>query len=76
MLLGVARGLAARAWLGAAEAPAKLVTAGFSPFLISLGMVAGVFVARSMVPMALKGTGCIVRDLRRAPHRIVSCDCL
>ena len=44
--LGVACGLAAGAWLGAAEAPTKLVTAGFSPFLISLGMVAGVFVAR------------------------------
>jgi len=44
--LGVACGLAAGAWLGAAEAPTKLVTAGYSPFLISLGMVAGVFVAR------------------------------
>jgi len=70
-LLGVACGLAAGAWLGAAEAPTKLVTAGFSPFLISLGMVAGVFVARWTVPMALKGTGYIVRDLRRAPHLIV-----
>jgi hypothetical protein len=38
--------LAAATWLAAAEAPTKLVTAGFSPFLISLGMVAGVFVAR------------------------------
>jgi len=44
--LGVTCGLAAGAWLGAAEAPTKLVTAGFSPFIISLGMVAGVFVAR------------------------------
>ena len=44
--LGVVCGLAAGAWLGAAEAPTKLVTMGFSPFLISLGMVSGVFVAR------------------------------
>ena len=48
--LGVMCGLAAGAWLGAAEAPTKLVTVGFSPFLISLGMVAGVFVARWTVP--------------------------
>ena len=57
--LGVICGLAAGAWLGAAEAPTKLVTVGFSPFLISLGMVAGVFVARWTVPAALKGTGYI-----------------
>ena len=55
-MLGVFCGLAAGAWLGMAEAPTKLVTVGFSPFLISLGMVAGVFVARWTVPMALKGT--------------------
>lgn len=69
--LGVACGLAAGAWLGAAEAPTKLVTVGFSPFLISLGMVAGVFVARWTVPMALKGTGYIWQDLREKPHLIV-----
>ena len=46
-------GLAAGAWLGAAEAPTKLVTMGFSPFIISLGMVAAVFVARRTVPVAL-----------------------
>jgi drug/metabolite transporter (DMT)-like permease len=69
--LGVACGLAAGAWLGAAEAPTKLVTAGFSPFLISLGMVAGVFVARWTVPMALKGTGYVLADLREKPHLIV-----
>jgi len=44
-MLGVLCGLAAGAWLGAAEAPTKLVTAGFSPFAISLCMVAGVFTA-------------------------------
>ena len=69
--LGVACGLGAGAWLGAAEAPTKLVTAGFSPFLISLGMVAGVFIARWTVPMALKGTGYILQDLRQKPHLIV-----
>ncbi|HVX66744.1 MAG TPA: GRP family sugar transporter [Bryobacteraceae bacterium] len=69
--LGVACGLAAGAWLGAAEAPTKLVTMGFSPFLISLGMVAGVFVARWTVPMALKGTGYILLDLRGKAHLIV-----
>ena len=66
--LGVICGLAAGAWLGGAEAPTKLVTVGFSPFLISLGMVAGVFVARWTVPMALKGAGYIWDDLRERPH--------
>jgi len=69
--LGVACGLGAGAWLGMAEAPTKLVTMGFSPFLISLGMVAGVFVARWTVPMALKGTSYIWADLREKPHLIV-----
>jgi drug/metabolite transporter (DMT)-like permease len=66
--LGVACGFGAGAWLGAAEAPAKLVTAGFSPFIISLGMVAGVFVARWTVPVALKGTGYIWLDLKEKKH--------
>src|ERR1700676_932739 len=66
--LGVACGLAAGAWLGAAEAPTKLVTAGFSPFLISLGMVAGVFVARWTLPVMLKGTGYILLDLKEKAH--------
>jgi drug/metabolite transporter (DMT)-like permease len=69
--LGVVCGLAAGAWLGAAEAPTKLVTMGFSPFVISLGMVAGVFVARWTVPMALKGTGFLLMDLREKAHLIV-----
>jgi drug/metabolite transporter (DMT)-like permease len=69
--LGVACGLGAGAWLGVAEAPTKLVTVGFSPFLISLGMVAGVFVARWTVPMLLKGTGYILQDLREKAHLIV-----
>jgi len=69
--LGLACGLAAGAWLGGAEAPAKLAAVGFSPLLISLGMVAGVFVARWTVPMALKGTSFVWRDLREKPHLVV-----
>ena len=69
--LGVICGLSAASWLAAAEAPTKLVTAGFSPFLISLGMVAGVFVARWTVPVALKGTGYVWADLREKPHLIL-----
>lgn len=69
--LGVSCGFGAGAWLGAAEAPTKLVTAGFSPFIISLGMVAGVFVARWTVPMLLKGTGYIWLDLKEKKHLIL-----
>ncbi len=69
--LGVGCGLAAGAWLGAAEAPAKLVLSGLSPFVISLGMVAGVFAARWTLPMALVGTRKIVEDLREKPHLIL-----
>jgi drug/metabolite transporter (DMT)-like permease len=69
--LGVSCGFGAGAWLGAAEAPTKLVTAGFSPFIISLGMVAGVFVARWTVPMLLKGTGYIWLDLKEKKHLLV-----
>lgn len=68
--LGVVCGLAAGAWLGLAEAPTKLVTIGFSPFIISLGMVAGVFVARWTVPVMLKGTGYVWTDLTEKPHLI------
>jgi drug/metabolite transporter (DMT)-like permease len=69
--LGVYCGLAAAIWLGSAEAPTKLVNAGFSPFLISMGMVMGAFVARWTVPTLLKGTGFLFRDLRDKPHLIV-----
>lgn len=69
--LGVICGLAAGAWLGAAEAPAKLVTLGFSPFVISLGMVTGVFVARWTVPMAIKGTSYVWTDLMEKRHLII-----
>jgi drug/metabolite transporter (DMT)-like permease len=70
-ILGVMCGLAAGAWLGAAEAPTKLVTLGLSPFLISLAMVSGVFVARWTLPTLMKGTGYILLDLREKPHLIV-----
>jgi drug/metabolite transporter (DMT)-like permease len=69
--LGVICGLTAGAWLGAAEAPTKLVTVGFSPFIISLGMVAGVFVARWTVPVAIKGTGYVWFDLKEKSHLAV-----
>jgi drug/metabolite transporter (DMT)-like permease len=69
--LGVLCGLAAGAWLGAAEAPTKLVNAGLSPFAISLCMVAGVFTARWTFPTLLKGTGFVLRDLMQKKHLIV-----
>jgi glucose uptake protein GlcU len=58
-------------WLGAAEAPTKLVTAGFSPFAISLCMVAGVFTARWTFPTLLKGTSYVFRDLMARKHLLV-----
>ncbi|MBV8629940.1 MAG: EamA family transporter [Silvibacterium sp.] len=69
--LGVLCGIAAGAWLGAAEAPTKLVTAGLSPYTISLCMVAGVFVARWTLPTLLRGTSYVASDLRARPHLIV-----
>lgn len=69
--LGVICGVTAGVWLGAAEAPAKLVNAGFSPFAISLCMVAGVFTARWTFPTLLKGTSYIFADLAEKKHLIV-----
>ena len=69
--LGVICGLTAGVWLGAAEAPTKLVNAGFSPFAISLGMVAGVFAARWTFPTLLKGTSYVFADLREKSHLVV-----
>ena len=66
--LGVACGLAAGVWLGAAEAPTKLVNSGLSPYAISLCMVAGVFTARWTVPTLLKGTRYVFADLRENKH--------
>jgi len=69
--LGVICALTAGVWLGAAEAPTKLVNAGFSPFAISLCMVAGVFTARWTFPTLLKGTSYIFADLAEKKHLIV-----
>jgi drug/metabolite transporter (DMT)-like permease len=69
--MGVFCGLAAGAWLGAAEAPTKLVQTGISPFVITLGMVSGVFVARWTVPMLLKGSGFLFEDLKQNAHLII-----
>jgi glucose uptake protein GlcU len=68
--LGVACGLAAGVWLGAAEAPTKLVNSGLSPYAISLCMVAGVFAARWTLPTLLKGTRYVFADLRENKHLI------
>src|SRR6185312_7037823 len=69
--LGVICGLGAGVWLGAAEAPTKLVNSGLSPCAISLCMVAGVFTARWTFPTLLKGTRYVVADLMRKKHLIV-----
>src|SRR5215467_10527707 len=69
--LGVLCGLAAGVWLGAAEAPTKLVNSGLSPFAISLCMVAGVFTARWTFPTLIKGTRSVVSDLMQKKHLII-----
>src|SRR6202171_694037 len=69
--LGVACGIGAGVWLGAAEAPTKLVNSGVSPFAISLCMVAGVFTARWTIPTLLKGTRYVITDLAQKKHLIV-----
>jgi glucose uptake protein GlcU len=69
--LGVICGLTAGVWLGAAEAPTKLVNVGFSPFAVSLCMVAGVFTARWTFPTLLKGTTYVFADLMQKKHLIV-----
>lgn len=69
--VGVLSAVAASAWLGGAEAPTKLVGAGFSPIVISLCMIFGVFVARWTIPTLLKGTHYLVHDLKRKPHLLL-----
>src|SRR5579864_2857500 len=69
--LGVVCGLGAGVWLGAAEAPTKLVNSGLSPFAISLCMVAGVFTARWTLPTLLKGTRYIASDILERKHLVV-----
>ena len=70
-LLGILSGFTAGAWLGAAEAPTKLVTLGISPLVVSLVMVMGVFLARWSLPALILGTSSVRADVRRAPHLIV-----
>ena len=69
--LGLLCGVTAGAWLGAAEAPTKLVSIGVSPIVISLIMVIGVFLARWSVPALVLGTSSVRADVRRAPHLII-----
>src|ERR1700758_3016600 len=70
-LLGILSGFTAGAWLGAAEAPTKLVSIGISPFAISLIMVVGVFLARWSLPALVLGTSSVRADVRRAPHLVL-----
>ena len=70
-LLGMLCGFTAGAWLGAAEAPTKLVSIGISPIVISLIMVIGVFLARWSLPALVLGTSSVRADVRRAPHLVL-----
>ncbi len=70
-VLGILSGFTAGAWLGAAEAPTKLVSVGVSPIVISLIMVIGVFLARWSLPALILGTSSVRADLRRVPHLII-----
>jgi drug/metabolite transporter (DMT)-like permease len=70
-LLGILCGFTAGAWLGAAEAPTKLVSIGVSPIVISLIMVVGVFLARWSLPALVMGTSSVRADVMRAPHLII-----
>src|SRR6266852_1301333 len=70
-LLGILCGFAAGAWLGAAEAPTKLVSIGISPMVISLIMVIGVFLARWSLPALILGTSSVRADVLRAPHLVI-----
>jgi drug/metabolite transporter (DMT)-like permease len=70
-VLGIFSGFTAGAWLGAAEAPTKLVSIGVSPMVISFIMVIGVFLARWSLPALILGTSSVRADVRRAPHLIL-----
>jgi drug/metabolite transporter (DMT)-like permease len=69
--VGILSGFAAGAWLGGAEAPTKLVTIGVSPLVVSLAMVAGVFLARWTLPALIHGTSYVRADVRRTPHLLI-----
>src|ERR1700682_5113299 len=70
-LLGILSGFAAGAWLGAAEAPTKLVSIGISPIVISLIMVIGVFLARWRLPGLYPAPPSVRRDCRPAPAPVI-----
>src|SRR5438046_8123333 len=70
-LLGILSGFTAGAWLGAAEAPTKLVSTGISPMAISLIMVIGVFLARWSLPALILVTSSIRTDVCRAPNLMI-----
>jgi glucose uptake protein GlcU len=69
--LGILCGFAAGAWLGAAEAPTKLVTIGVSPVVVSFMMVLGVFLARWTIPSLFQGVSGIRADVAQAPHLVI-----
>src|SRR6059058_5123894 len=69
--VGTLSGFAAGAWLGAAEAPTKLVTLGIPPVVISFIMVLGVFLARWSLPALVRGTAAVRDDVRQAPHLVI-----
>jgi glucose uptake protein GlcU len=64
-------GFASGAWLGAAEAPTKLVSIGISPVLISLVMVFGVFTGRWSLQAFTRGTSYIRAEVRQVPHLVI-----
>src|SRR6202158_2733780 len=70
-MLGVLCGFTAGAWLGAAEAPTKLVSGGGSPLVFSLIMVIDVFLPRWSLPALIVATASIRADVARSPHLIV-----
>src|SRR5881397_2824404 len=69
--VGILSGFAAGAWLGAAEAPTKVVTLGVPPVIISFMMVLGVFLARWSLPALVRGTAAVKDDVRHAPHLVI-----
>src|SRR5207245_11539008 len=56
-ILGILCGFSAGAWLGAAEAPTKLVKVGVSPVVVSLVMVMGVLLASLRVQVVVSRNG-------------------
>jgi drug/metabolite transporter (DMT)-like permease len=70
--LGVVSALTAAVWMGTAEAPIKMaVVGGYSPFTISLCMIAGVFTTQWAIPACLKGTKYVFQDLMEKKHLIL-----